>query len=372
MRVGAFILAVAASSAIFACAEEASQSDEQLATEAALGEVIRPNEEQEFAGFAERIQALQEAHRDATGGAVKRGFHAKIHGCVQGELTVRDDVPEEARVGLFAEARSYPAWIRFSNGQGRSRPDKERDVRGLAVKLVGVPGKKLLEIERDAVTHDFLMTNRRASHVDDAKQFMEFADATATSGKLALYLLKHPRVALRLAKVKKNVASVLTEQYWSGGAYALGSRAIKFSAKPCEISSKTMPASPSDDYLREDLRRSLAQGDACFDFMVQFRMDPDDFPVEKASVEWDEEISPFVPVARLVIPRLDLDAPEEAERAAKMEAYCEKLSFTPWHALPEHRPLGHINRARKAVYQASREGRSVEEYVAEPDGSETF
>jgi hypothetical protein len=32
--------------------------------------------------------------------------------------------------------------------------------------------------------------------------------------------------------------------------------------------------------------------------------------------------------------------------------FCENLSYTPWHALPEHEPLGSINRARRAIYTA--------------------
>jgi hypothetical protein len=28
----------------------------------------------------------------------------------------------------------------------------------------------------------------------------------------------------------------------------------------------------------------------------------------------------------------------------------ERLSFTPWHALPQHRPLGAINRIRRVVH----------------------
>ncbi len=30
---------------------------------------------------------------------------------------------------------------------------------------------------------------------------------------------------------------------------------------------------------------------------------------------------------------------------------CDSLSFQPWHALPEHRPLGGLNRTRKIVYE---------------------
>jgi hypothetical protein len=29
----------------------------------------------------------------------------------------------------------------------------------------------------------------------------------------------------------------------------------------------------------------------------------------------------------------------------------DNLSFTPWHALSEHRPLGGIQRARRVVYE---------------------
>lgn len=29
-----------------------------------------------------------------------------------------------------------------------------------------------------------------------------------------------------------------------------------------------------------------------------------------------------------------------------------RLSFNPWHALPEHKPLGAVNRIRRVVYTA--------------------
>lgn len=33
-------------------------------------------------------------------------------------------------------------------------------------------------------------------------------------------------------------------------------------------------------------------------------------------------------------------------------AFCQDLAFNPWRALPEHRPLGGINRVRREVYVA--------------------
>ena len=36
---------------------------------------------------------------------------------------------------------------------------------------------------------------------------------------------------------------------------------------------------------------------------------------------------------------------------AQNEAMCENMSFTAWHALPEHRPVGSVNKARGIVYK---------------------
>jgi hypothetical protein len=36
---------------------------------------------------------------------------------------------------------------------------------------------------------------------------------------------------------------------------------------------------------------------------------------------------------------------------------CEHMVFNPWNCLPEHRPLGSVNRMRLAVYLASRQVR---------------
>ena len=51
-------------------------------------------------------------------------------------------------------------------------------------------------------------------------------------------------------------------------------------------------------------------------------------------------------VATLVLARQDIDAPGQPQ-------YGENLAFNPWHALPEHSPMGSLGEARKAVYKAS-------------------
>jgi hypothetical protein len=124
---------------------------------------------------------------------------------------------------------------------------------------------------------------------------------------------------------------------------------------------------PTDGYLRRALRERLATGDACFDFMVQFQADPRAMPIEDAAVAWDEAVSPFRKVATVRIPAQTFESP------ARMEL-CENLAFNPWHALPEHRPLGGINRVRRELYEELARFRHERNGVddSEPTGDEAF
>jgi len=63
--------------------------------------------------------------------------------------------------------------------------------------------------------------------------------------------------------------------------------------------------------------------------------------VEDNTVQWLESDSPFVPVARIEIPKQSFVENQET---------CENLSYNPWHSLPAHKPLGVMNRIRKPLY----------------------
>jgi hypothetical protein len=91
--------------------------------------------------------------------------------------------------------------------------------------------------------------------------------------------------------------------------------------------------------------RHLAGTSASFDLMVQLRTRPDAMPIEDPTVIWDKGAAPFVPVASITTPEQSFDSPEQ-------NAFCENLSFTPWHCIDAHRPLGGINRVRRVVYEA--------------------
>jgi hypothetical protein len=201
------------------------------------------------------------------------------------------------------------------------------------------------------MTQDFNMTNRAASHVDDAVEFMDFAQAALSPVSLALWAAQHPIQAARLAKQAHAVDSLAAENFWSGSPYLFGTRAAKFLVRPCAGTERaTLPEGASHDdprYLRADLDERLAGG-ICFDFFVQLRNHPAQQPIEVGSAVWDEQLEVPIPVARLTASR-----PADPTRAVAMEQFCNDLSFNPWHGRTEQQPLGHMNRARKLVYLVS-------------------
>src|SRR2546429_500867 len=85
------------------------------------------------------------------------GQHPKQHGCVKARFEVLADIPDRLKVGLFAKPATYDAYVRFSNG--KQSDDTKRDVHGMAIKLTGIPGRKVLETDPDATTHDFILAD---------------------------------------------------------------------------------------------------------------------------------------------------------------------------------------------------------------------
>jgi catalase len=86
---------------------------------------------------------------------VQRAAHPKHHSCVSAEFTIAADLPAPLKIGIFSQPHIFPAWIRFSNSQ--EQDDQKFDGRGMAVKLMDVPGQKVLDDEQG--TQDFVMIN---------------------------------------------------------------------------------------------------------------------------------------------------------------------------------------------------------------------
>ena len=288
----------------------------------------------------------------------RRDAHAKGHGCVAARFTV-NRVADRFAYGLFAQSGSYDAVIRFSNGSPEVQPDSAADARGMAIKVLGVCGKKLLPFEENGTAQDFILMNNPNFFIRTIEEYAQFNSMLANGNALDYFYsprtspLKWHIRELMLGKgtQKPRPDSLVTTRFWSGSAYALGpSGYVKYSAVPCS-SNKPMPPDPKIasefgyDFLRLELANQAAKGGACFDFMVQPQAPGKNMPIEDTTVKWSEADSPFVPVARIVLKA----APDNT---AQQNIQCEAMAFNPWRTLADHRPVGVMNRVRKALYQA--------------------
>ncbi|KAM3110078.1 catalase family protein [Phormidesmis sp. 146-33] len=304
--------------------------------------------------LAANLKAQQEKGPDL------RQVHSKSHGCVWGEFTVTETLPDSLKVGIFANAQTYPAWVRFSNGsepekRGKLKSDREPDARGLAIKLMNVEGEKVLDDEEK--TQDFILLNHPVFFVRNVQGYIDLARAS-TDPEVAKAM--QPTFAILQQIGSKTVTNPLHIEYWSTTPYKLGNQAIKFSVKPhTSDTGGTIP--DSENYLREAMVAHLSEQDAQFDFLVQRFVDEEKTPIEDPMQEWKAEDAPYLKVATLRIPSQVFDF-EERKRLD------EGLSFSPWHTLPDHEPLGSVNLARKKIYQTIAQARrdTIQQRLREP------
>jgi hypothetical protein len=283
---------------------------------------------------------------------VDRAFHAKSTLATDRAELAFLDLPGELRSGFAQPGRAYPATVRFSNANGSGQPDSKPDLRGVALRVHVSPEE----------SHDLLMTNFPVSHARNARQFVEFAKATAGRrpaqllGMLRLIRLFGLRETVRMLKNvttarRRTVSSVATETYWSRGAVRWGpTLAVRYLLRPAP---DTVPApNPPDDdpnYLSTEAARRLAACDIRFELCIQRYVDADSTPIEDTAVTWTERVSPAEPVAVLTLACGDLSTADALAQAQLIE----QTAFNPWNTTDEFRPLGNLNRARKAVYDAS-------------------
>ena len=311
----------------------------QLATEYPPG-----NEQGHIDSLIRELRAKME--RDYAKTRTLRDAHPKMHGCVHGLFSVLPGLPKELSIGVFRESRTFPVWVRFSNQNGTVTPDSKPDIRGVAIKLMGVEGRKLTQAAADETTQDFILISDSRFVTKDVAEFDGLVKALV-GGMIAMawYFLTHLRVLRNLMSSLRRYGNPLAIRYFSVAPYLLGDKAVKYALTPREAGETKPPENPSDNYLRQAMATQLGSRDAVFDFALQFQVDPYKMPIEDPGVTWDEALSPFRTVASLTIPAQVFDTPGRDE-------FGDNLSFNPWRCLAEHRPLGGISRARRQVYQA--------------------
>jgi catalase len=308
----------------------------------------------EIASAIETITAIQVAMIRASD-APHRGQHAKMNGCLNATFEIRPDIPQALKVGLFSAVQNFDVVIRFSNGS--QTDDRKPDIHGMAMKLLNVPGKKVLDAEAHATEQDFVLADNPRFFIRDANDYVLFMQDFVSSAPLGkpperfISHLKehHPEDIPVLLQFRQQVQhDPLTSTYWSQVPYAFGSRegtVCRYRSSPLEGTVGSATAGLSPDYLRERMIERLAPGrdEVRFDFAVQVKTHADESVIDNPTVEWAE---PFISLATIHIPSQIFDT-------VTQDQFGDNLSFSPWHALLEHRPIGEINEIRKAVYLAS-------------------
>ena len=331
-------------------------------------ERLLPSEEQIARQVADQMSEF--LHRTYPNGGAERAGNTKTYGMLRAEFQVPEGLPDDLRVGVFREPRTYRAYVRLAcPGPVVTDDIVNNGVLSIGVKLMGVDGEKLTDEE--AWTQDFTGISAPTFTTPNVAENLKLQRRVA-EGAPILYFL-HPRDSHYLdfvmqALYSKSHANPLELTYYSCTPCLFGEgRAVQYRIHPRVRGRSRVPRRPSPDYLREAMASTLATEDALFDFMVQFQTDPHRMPIEDASVVWPERLSPWRTVATLRVPRQTFDSPRQL-------AFARNLAFNPWHSTAEHRPLGNQNRARRLIYlQTSQTRRTINgDSHIEATGDETF
>lgn len=330
----------------------------------------------------------------AHAGVALRSVHAKGHGVLQGELRVLDNLPDVMVQGVFQRLARYPVVIRLSTTPGDLLDDKVSTPRGMALKLMGVPGDRLAGAEEGA-DQDFVMVNAPVFSAATPAAFLSSLKLLAATTDRAPGLKKLASAALRAAETiveafgtKSPVLAgmggqrethILGESFFTQAPVRYGQYVAKLCVVPVsdelrQLTDAHVDLEGTPDGLRRSVVDFFAAHDAQWELRVQLCTSTDDMPIEDASVKWSEDLSPYVPVARIVVPAQPAWAPEAVNRVD------EGMSFSPWHGVAAHQPLGGIMRVRRAAYLASARFRGAQgacpfhgsRATPNPDSSTTF
>ncbi len=334
-------------------------------------ETLQPGEEQDVQTMIDEMR--RHLVVDFPPGGFERAGNTKTHGLVRGKLIIRDDLPESFRHGLFATPRTYPCWVRFSGPGPHVEPDID-DVGfvSISVKVMGVDGEKLWDDEEHTQDFSAVCTPTFVTPDVKANARLQFWSRRHLPAFYFLEFRSPHLLDMAMQSLwNETQTNPLGTAYYSCVPYLLGPRqAMQYSFLPkSDVYRRIprLPLRPPDNYLRDNMVRTLNEMDVEFEMRIQLQTDPFLMPIENNAVLWPERLSPRVPVATLRIPRQEFDYPAQF-------AFARNLKFNPWHCLPDHRPLGNQSRARKRMYDelsTFRQKMNGASHI-EPSGNERF
>ncbi|KAJ6439068.1 putative protein y4iL [Purpureocillium lavendulum] len=291
-------------------------------------ENIEPDEADMFALEADIVGAIQKKYSRLYQ-CPGKAFHRKQLLAAEAVFEVLDELPPYVRFGVFAQPRTFDSLVRLSNASTRIYEDARPDIRGFAIKVLGVEGKNTLN-GGPAKEHNILMVQTDpfgASNLD----FIRFVQAT--DAKQGDYKNAPGRPFSGFA-----VDTFHTKTPFCVGPYAARGRLTPPMGQAADLSG-------SNDWGADVVSRLPLT----WEYQLQFYVNDTDTPIDDATKPWNETASPYVTVARLTIPAQEI-TPEWSDGVINK-------TFLLWDTLEAHRPLGEVNRARRVVMDRSVENR---------------
>ncbi len=335
-------------------------------------EQIAPDEHVTFDELSRTMQYITR-HMAARYRHAYRPVHAKSHGVLVGTLEVLPNLPEPLAQGLFAKPKTYPVVMRFSTNPGDMLADSVSSPRGLAMKILQVDGAKVNSHEGQS-TQDFVCINADAFTAPGPKGFLEqiktfdknldtpegVKHAVSVAARATNAVLKTVHLpSATLEGIGAAATHILGESFSTVAPLRYGAYVAKIGFAPGSENLKRLTGQAVDlsaDYnaLEELIKQFFRHETGVWDVKVQLALAPEDataeekdkdFPIEIADKPWPENKSPWQTVARLTV------LPQDTYSDARQLYVDERLSFSPWHALETHRPLGGIMRSRLKAYE---------------------
>ncbi|MBD1550859.1 catalase family protein [Pseudomonas typographi] len=329
------------------------------------------DEDQTIAEMVEVLRSISQTTY-ASGGHALRSVHAKSHGLLKGTFEVLGGLPAEYAQGAFAAPLKGPCVLRLSTNPGDILADSVSTPRGLAVKMIGVPGTRLAGSE-GLQTQDWVMQDAPAFSAPTPKAFLKTLKLLAKTTDRAEGLKKALSAVLRGSEkvveafggqspTLKSLGGhpethPLGETFYTLVPILYGKHFAKLSVAPVSPELQALTDAPLNvngkpDGLREAVNDFFATQGGVWEIRVQLGVDIEKTPIEDASVVWPEALAPYVTVARIEVPA------QPAWTEALSKQIDDGMLFSPWQALAAHRPLGGIMRSRKPAYEMSGQWRA--------------
>ena len=224
------------------------------------------------------VQSFTQQMRDLwKPGGYERGGNTKTQGIVRGEFTVHDGLPEHMRRGIYARPQTFRCWVRFSGPGPYITPDID-DVgfMSISIKLMGVPGPKLLEEEQH--TLDMFGVSTPTFVTPNAKENAKLQKWSVKNAQIFHFVNLHDSHVLDLVMQSlfiKTQSSPFEAPYFSCVPYLMGEgQAMQYSVWPTSkrrTPIPRLPLRPPDDYLRQAMVASLSEGDVELQVRVQMQ-----------------------------------------------------------------------------------------------------